>query len=231
MRAPWITLIPTPPHPNTTTDEPGSTCAVFSAAPTPVITPHPISDATSYGISSEILIAAVAGRTVSSTHVPHWAMANTGEPPAVNRGGLVCASTKSRQRLGWPRRQKKQAPQGGTHEMITWSPSVTFVTPSPTATTSPAPSWPSTHGTGLGSVPSCTLTSEWQTPLAMTLIRTSPEPRPGSTAPRIGRTSRLGYGEAMRTRSTCDAQLVPPGRTCSTFASDGPVELLAGGAA
>src|SRR5207247_9966500 len=112
-------------------------------------------------MSSAILIAADAGSTVSSAHVPHAAMANTGVPPAENRGGRDCDSTKSEHRLGWPRRQKKHAPHGGTHEMITWSPSATLVTPSPTAMTSPAPSWPSTHGTGLGSVPSCTLRSEW----------------------------------------------------------------------
>src|SRR5881296_2126750 len=36
MRAPWIAARPTPPQPNTATMEPGSTRAVFRAAPTPV---------------------------------------------------------------------------------------------------------------------------------------------------------------------------------------------------
>jgi hypothetical protein len=31
-----------PPRPNTTTLAPGSTFAVFSTAPTPVVTPHPM---------------------------------------------------------------------------------------------------------------------------------------------------------------------------------------------
>src|SRR5881628_3112997 len=138
------------------------------------MTPHPISDAMSNGMSAGMGMAAVAGRTVSSANVPHAAIENSGAPPAENRGGLVWDSTKSEQRLGCPARQKKHAPHGGTHEMITWSPGATDETPSPTAMTSPAPSWPSTHGTGLGSVPSCTDTSEWQTPLAATRIRTSP---------------------------------------------------------
>ena len=40
--APWITLRPMPPSPNTTTLAPGSTCAVNSTAPTPVVTPQPM---------------------------------------------------------------------------------------------------------------------------------------------------------------------------------------------
>ena len=34
--------MPTPPHPKTTTEEPTSTWAVLTAAPTPVVTPQPI---------------------------------------------------------------------------------------------------------------------------------------------------------------------------------------------
>ncbi len=41
MRAPWITLRPTPPQPNTATDEPGLTFAVLNTAPTPVVTAQP----------------------------------------------------------------------------------------------------------------------------------------------------------------------------------------------
>ncbi len=39
--APWITLRPIPPRPNTTTVEPASTSAVLITAPTPVVTPQP----------------------------------------------------------------------------------------------------------------------------------------------------------------------------------------------
>jgi hypothetical protein len=40
-----------------------------------------------------------------------------------------------------------------TKELTTWSPTAKPLTPSPTATISPAPSWPSTTGNGKGMVP------------------------------------------------------------------------------
>ena len=40
--APWMTLRPMPPRPNTTTLAPGSTLAVLTTAPTPVVTPQPM---------------------------------------------------------------------------------------------------------------------------------------------------------------------------------------------
>jgi hypothetical protein len=42
MRAPWMTLRPMPPRPNTTTLAPGQTLAVQITAPTPVVTPQPM---------------------------------------------------------------------------------------------------------------------------------------------------------------------------------------------
>ena len=47
---------------------------------------------------------------------------------------------------GRPRRQSAQSPHDGAHERTTSSPGFTEVTPSPTASTTPAPSWPSTDG-------------------------------------------------------------------------------------
>jgi len=41
-RAPWSTLSPIPPSPNTTTLSPTWTFAVLVTAPTPVVTPQPI---------------------------------------------------------------------------------------------------------------------------------------------------------------------------------------------
>ncbi len=41
-RAPWITLRPIPPSPNTTTLSPTWTLAVLTTAPTPVVTPQPM---------------------------------------------------------------------------------------------------------------------------------------------------------------------------------------------
>jgi hypothetical protein len=39
---PWMTLRPMPPRPKTTALAPGSTPAVLTTAPTPVVTPQPM---------------------------------------------------------------------------------------------------------------------------------------------------------------------------------------------
>src|SRR5690606_2815873 len=65
---------------------------------------------------------------------------------------------------------------------MTWSPGFTLVTPSPTSTTTPAPSWPRTAGkTPSGSSPDRVKASVWQTPVLVILTRTSPL-RGGSTS-------------------------------------------------
>ena len=77
-------------------------------------------------------------------------------------------------RCASPRTQWKQSPQFGTKLMITRAPGFTLLTPSPTVSTKPAPSWPSTTGVGIGMVPFTTDRSEWHTPQAAILIPTSP---------------------------------------------------------
>ena len=62
--APITTDRPTPPQPITTTDWPRWTAAVFSTAPTPVATAHPISAPTSAGSAAGTGTAAWAGTTV-----------------------------------------------------------------------------------------------------------------------------------------------------------------------
>ncbi len=52
-----------------------------------------------------------------------------------------------------PMPQWWQVPQEGAQLRTTGSPGATCVTPSPTETTVPAPSWPSTAGTGTRMVP------------------------------------------------------------------------------
>ena len=54
-RAPRMTLSPTPPRPNTATDAPASTFAVFTTAPTPVVTVQPKNAAFSNGSEWSIL--------------------------------------------------------------------------------------------------------------------------------------------------------------------------------
>ena len=58
------------------------------------------------------------------------------------------------QRLVRPLRQWTHSPHSGANRVTTWSPGRTILTPSPTASTTPAPSWPSTHGAyPVGSTP------------------------------------------------------------------------------
>ena len=56
----------------------------------------------------------------------------------------------------------------------TWSPTRRRETSAPMASTTPAPSWPSTRGKGSGIQPSTTCTSDWQMPAARMRTRTSP---------------------------------------------------------
>src|SRR6266850_2050229 len=62
-------------------------------------------------------------------------------------------------------------------EKTTWSPRASSLTPSPTSSTMPAPSWPSTSGSGSAIVPVIADRSEWHTPQA---------PRRTNTSPRFG---------------------------------------------
>src|SRR4051794_19455601 len=83
------------------------------------------------------------------------------------------------QRFVRPLRQWMHWPHSGANSVITWSPGFTRATPSPTASTTPAPSWPSTHGAyPVGSAPEAVYRSVWQTPQAAS--RTSASPALGS---------------------------------------------------
>ena len=66
MRAPWMAEMPIPPAPITATDEPGSIAAVLMAAPTPVVTPQPISETISSGMSASTFTTAFSGMMSSS---------------------------------------------------------------------------------------------------------------------------------------------------------------------
>ena len=107
-RAPWMAAMPTPPQPNTTTDEPGVTLAVLMAAPTPVITPQPTSEAISKGMSSAIFTTPCSGRTIYSANVPvpakpkRWAT-----PSSMKCGVRMAAICTLEHRLGCLRSMQK----------------------------------------------------------------------------------------------------------------------------
>ena len=72
--------------------------------------------------------------------------------------------------------QARQVPQLCRVAMTTWSPTLTERTSEPTASTTPAPSWPSTDGAFHGMVPLITDRSLWHTPAAPMATRTSVGP-------------------------------------------------------
>src|SRR5690606_15140118 len=78
-------------------------------------------------------------------------------------------------RLVLPLLQNRHCPHSAVYSGMTWSPGFTEVTPSPTSTTMPAPSWPSTTGNRpSGSSPDRVNASVWQTPVWVIVTSTSP---------------------------------------------------------
>ena len=74
-------------------------------------------------------------------------LAVAGEPGgAVGQVALALLSRIARQRLVRGLWQWMHSPHWGEKRVTTWSPGPTSVTPSPTRSTTPAPSWPSTVG-------------------------------------------------------------------------------------
>jgi hypothetical protein len=78
----------------------GVTLAVLMAAPTPVVTPQPMSDAISKGTSSSILMAPSCGTTIDSAKVPKPAMPNRSASPSLKRGLPATANWIITQRCG-----------------------------------------------------------------------------------------------------------------------------------
>ena len=73
------------PAPNTTQVEPGSTFAVYMAAPSPVESPQANRQARSSGASGETLASAISGITVASANVLVPMKWRTGSPPRERR--------------------------------------------------------------------------------------------------------------------------------------------------
>ena len=208
MRAPWSTDWPTPPHPITVTVDPGRICAVLSAAPTPVVTPHPMSASCSAGRSLSTFTSIDSSTVISSAKVPSPLIPITLLPSArVPLDTIECAPICSHS-CDWSRRQKKQLPHAGTKDAITRSPLPTRLTSLPTASTVPAPSCPRMAGGGSGTLPLAMLRSEWQTPLASMCTRTSRGPI-AAAAP-----SSTTIGSLYPVRIA--ALMVPPRRRCSS---------------
>ena len=175
-RAPWITEQPTPPQPNTATDDPGVTLAVLRAAPTPVVTPQPTREATSSGRSSAIFTTARSWTSITSAKPDRSANWRSGMPSRLRRGGSPLGRMQKRRsvhRWGRPSWHCLHVPQYIEVQATTWSPGWTEATLDPTASTIPAGSWPGTVGRGPAIDPFMKWRSLWQTPQAEVRRRTS----------------------------------------------------------
>ena len=152
--APWTALMPMPPTPMTATLSPGLVPARSVAEPKPVATPHDTSATASKGRSfstftSEFSLTSIVlgeraelGETTDGLAAPLilWA----------SRPSLIMPMSKSlapsSQRYWRPVEHHLHRPQLGMNETDTWSPGSTLVTPGPTSSTTPAPSWPPMTG-------------------------------------------------------------------------------------
>ena len=141
-RAPWMELRPTPPQPMTTTLEPALTPAVLTTAPIPVSTPQAMSDALSSGTSFGIATAWDWSTTMCSAKAPVRSPWTSGLPAPSCSGVKRSSGNTSSQNTGAPSAQAGQKPQLRISVATTWSPTFSRVTPAPTASTTPAASWP-----------------------------------------------------------------------------------------
>src|SRR5271155_2069116 len=98
---------------------------------------------------------------------------------------------------------------------MTWSPFLTEVTPGPTSTTTPAPSWPRIAGNSpSGSAPDSVNSSVWQMPVALISTKTSPGRGPSSLT--VVTSSGLPGAKATAARTSmifpvCVSQTMTPG--------------------
>ena len=106
----------------------------------------------SSGASGETFASAISGITVYSENVDvpmKWRSSSPSrEKRAVPSGRYPspCCSRIATQRFVRVLRQWTHVPHSGANSVITWSPGATSETSGPTRSTTPAPSWPSTHG-------------------------------------------------------------------------------------
>ena len=143
-RAPAIAAFPTPPQPKTATESPRPMPPVYMAAPSPAITPQPRSPATSGRARGSTLVAWPAATSVFSANAPMPSAGASGVPSS--RVILWVALWVAKQYQGRPRRHARQVPHTARQLRITKSPGARSVAPSPTASTTPAASWPSRNG-------------------------------------------------------------------------------------
>ena len=115
---------------------------VFTAAPKPAMTPHRGADGGSLGVRVDLVHWPAA--TVFSAKAPIPSAGDSSVPSV--RVIFLVALWVAKQYHGLPLLQARQFPQTARQLRMTKSPGATSVTPSPTASTIPAASWPRRKG-------------------------------------------------------------------------------------
>ena len=142
--APATAATPTPPHPMTATDLPRVAWPVLIAAPRPAITPQPSRPTAAARADGSTLVHWPAATSVFSANAP---MPRAGESSVPSSSVIFwVALWVEKQYHGSPRSQARQLPHTARQLRITKSPGATPVTSGPTASTTPAASWPSRNG-------------------------------------------------------------------------------------
>ncbi len=142
--APATAPLPTPPQPITATESPRVTPPVLIAAPRPAITPQPSRPTAAARACGSTFVHWPACTSVFSTNAP---MPSAGESSVPSSRVIFClALWVLKQYHGLPLLQARQLRQTARQLSTTKSPGATSVTPSPTASTTPAASCPSRNG-------------------------------------------------------------------------------------
>ena len=142
--APAMAALPTPPHPITATESPRPTPPVLTAAPKPAMTPQPSRPTAAASASGSTLVHWPAATSVFSMKAP-MPSAGDSSVPSVSVIFWV-ALWVLKQYCGLPLAQARHWPHTARQLRMTKSPGATSVTPSPTASTTPAASCPSRNG-------------------------------------------------------------------------------------
>ncbi len=129
----------------TATESPRVTWPVLIAAPIPAMTPQPSSPATAGETDGSTLVHCPAATSVFSANAP-MPRAGSSSRPSLLRVIFCSALWVSKQYHGRPRLQARHCPHTARQLRTTKSPGATSVTPSPTASTTPAASCPRRKG-------------------------------------------------------------------------------------
>src|SRR5260370_24770310 len=149
------------------TTSPALTWPTLITEPQPVVTPQVTSETHSSGMSGSTFASERSSATIHCEKVPVEATPPISIPSILNRNPPFASTPVARlaprsHRLLWPVMHQRHLPHVGIQETPTWSPTATPVTPGPTASTTPAPSWPPTMGRLVP--PHLLFSSEWHTP-------------------------------------------------------------------